>query len=308
MRYLITGAGQIGSQLAYDLTAAGHEVTVLRRSGTAPAGASLILGDAGDRDILARAAAGSAAIFHCIHAPYAAAAWRRELPHRERTVMDVAAELGIPVVFPESVYAFGRGLAPLHDSQPTAPVSPLGQVRSELLAARSQHSARTASVVAGDLIGPTASTKGSVLVSTVITPTSEARTPWVLGNPDAPHAATFIPDLSQAMIAATTLAESGGVILLAPSPAALSQRELAARVAARWGLAAPRVRRIPNAAFGILAPFSPTTRELFHQRYLWESASEFAPGRLTTELGLQPTPWEQIIDAQLGAGDKQPAS
>lgn len=70
MRYLITGAGQIGAQLARDLAEAGHDAVVLRRRTDAVEGAATIAGDAGDRAAVREAAEGAEAILHCIHAPY----------------------------------------------------------------------------------------------------------------------------------------------------------------------------------------------------------------------------------------------
>lgn len=297
MRALITGAGQIGTQLAHDLSATGHEVVVLRRSATAVRGARVVSGDAGEGETLRAAAAAADAIFHCIHAPYSEAAWRRELPHRERVVMDVASELGIPVIFPESVYAFGHGARDLRESAPLAPVSPLGRVRAELLAARAAHPARTASIVASDLVGPTAHPKASVILATVLGPAAAGRTTWVLGDPDAPHAVTFIPDLTRAMAAAVPLASAGDTVLMAPVPPALSQRQMARDAAAAAGRTAGPVRRIPAAALALGGAVSPLARELFRQRYLWSAPSELRPGRLTAELGLEPTPWGDVLAA-----------
>ncbi len=296
MKYLITGAGQIGTQLAHDLAGAGHEVAVLRRRNEAVQGAETITGDAADRDALRKAAAGAEAIFHCIHAPYSAAAWRRELPHREAAVMDAAAELGIPAVFPESVYAFGLGARDLAEGAPIAPVSPLGRVRAQLLEARAAHRARTASVVASDLLGPTSNSKASTVLATILGPASRGERAWALGDPDAPHAVTYVPDLTRAMLAAVPLAERGGAVLLAPTAPARSQRQMAADAAIATRGGGARITRIPAAAFAVCAPFSPTTRELFRQRYLWNAPSELRAGRLTAEFGLQATPWAEVLE------------
>lgn len=295
MHTLITGAGQIGTQLARDLIAAGHTVAVLRRSSAPVAGARTHAGDAGDRAALRAAARGADAIFHCIHAAYSAPAWRRELPHREQAVMDVAAELGIPVIFPESVYAYGRAARALAESAAPAPVSPLGEVRAALLDARAAHPARTASVIASDLIGPTAAAQTSVVLGMIFTPVAARRTAWLLGDPDAPHAVTAIPDLSRAMIAAVALASPADTRLNAPTPPARSQREMARDAAAALHLPRPRARRIPPAAITLAGAVSPMMREMAHQRYLWEAPSELAAGRLTAELGLTATPWEQTV-------------
>lgn len=242
MRYVVTGAGQIGTQLTRDLISAGHDVVVIRRGREVVDGAELFRGDAGDRDLLRRAVgdpdrtdrAGdpdrTAAVFHCIHTSYDSRAWSADLPQREQAVMDVAAAQGIPVIFPESVYAFGTGARALSEEvvASAAPVSPLGRVRAALLDARREHPARTLSVVAADLVGPTADPKTSVFTLMVLGPASRGRTARVLGDPDVPRSVTYIPDLSTAMTVAAVnareLAPDGDAVVVAPSTVTMTQR------------------------------------------------------------------------------------
>jgi len=310
MRYLITGAGQIGTQLTRDLLAAGHDVTVLRRGTDVEPGARFVRGDAGDRATLRTALVGPSdtdtpvdAIFHCIHSSYDAASWRRDLPQRERAVMDVAAEAGVPVVFPESVYAFGTGARDLSEGAPLAPASPLGEIRAELLQARADNAATTLSVVAADLLGPTAVPATSVFLQLVLEPAAKGRRAWVLGDPDVPRTLTAIPDLTAAMAYAAQhaaeLAPASDAILHAPSPSPLSQRELARLTAQLLGTNAKGTSRIPSLVLRSAGLFSSTFRELAHQQYLWRERAVLNPGLLCTERGLQPSPLERIIRQSL---------
>lgn len=299
MHYLITGAGQIGTQLAADLTTAGHEVTVLRRGEGQVDGTTTVRGDAGDPGTLRQLADGAGAIFHCIHSSYDAATWEKDLPQREAAVMDVAAELGIPVVFPESVYAFGREAQDLTADalrRTPVPVAPLGEIRARLLAARAAHPAVTLSVVAADLIGPTAAPQTSVFLLTVLGPAAKGRTAWVLGDPDVPRSVTYIPDLTAAMVTAAQRAEElapeGSVVLSAATTATLSQREMADAVAP-GGTAG--VRHIPWWVLSVFGRFSPMMRELRNQRYLWDAPAVIGRGVLEERYGLRPTPWEQAV-------------
>ncbi len=292
MRYVITGAGQIGTQLAIDLIGAGHEVTVIRRGEGVVEGAALVRGDAGDRDLLRSVVLGKgvAAIFHCIHTSYDSRAWTTDLPPREQAVLDVAAEAGIPVVFPESVYAFGTGAQELTEevlAQTPVPASPLGEVRAQLLASRAAHPATTLSIVAADLIGPTADPATSVFEMLVLGPASSGKTAWVLGDPDARRSVTWIPDLTAAMVAAAehadTLVSDGDAVLLAPASVTMAQRQMA-------DAASPdrkaTVRHIPWPVLRVAGWFSPMMRELHHQRYLWDSPAVLGRGILETDFGV----------------------
>lgn len=321
MRYLITGAGQIGSQLALDLVASGHHVTVIRRGTGVPDGADLVRGDAGDRDLLRRVVAGGpggdpvaepvAAVFHCIHTSYDARAWAADLPDREQAVMDVAAEYGVPVVFPESVYAFGTAAQDLDDGPDggpdggtaeravtgeVEPASPLGEIRARLLAARAAHPARTISVVAADLIGPTADPASAVFQLLVFGPAAAGKRAWVLGDPDVPRSVTWIPDLTAAMVSAAEhageLAPRGTAVLLAPTTLTMTQRQMAEAVAPD-GRA--RVSHIPWWILRVAGVFSPMMRELRRQRYLWDAPAVLRPGHLEERCGLRPTAQKDVL-------------
>jgi len=305
MRYIITGAGQIGSQLARDLLEAGHSVTVVRRGEQVEEGADLLQGDAGDRALMRAAVAGrdvpASAIFHCIHSSYDSAAWRRDLPEREQSVMEVAADAGIPVVFPESVYAFGtkaRSLSEPLGADELTPASPLGEVRADLLAARRSHRARTVSVVAADLVGPTADPKSSVLHLLVFAPALSSRTVWVLGDPDVARSMTTIPDLTAAMVIAAehaaTIAADGDAVVTAPSTGPLSQRAMAREVAVAAGVRPRPVHTIPWWALKVAGVFSPMMRELRDNRYLWDAPAVISPGSLELGYGLTPYSWDEV--------------
>lgn len=295
MNYVVTGSGQIGTQLAHDLIDAGHGVTVIQRTARPIEGAECVVADAEDLAVLRAATERADAVFHCIHAAYDPKSWRASLPQREQAVMNVAAERGIPVVFPESVYAFGAAARDLAEDAPIAPCSPLGQVRAELLAARRAHPATTISVVASDLIGPTASPKTSVAVATVIGPVAKGRPAWVLANPELPHSLTYIPDLTRAMICAAghaeQLAPDGDRIVVAPGLPAQSLRQLAGRVA---GERRARVVRVPRVVLTIGGIFNPMVRAMAGQSYLWYSPCVLREGVLATAYGLTATPWDQV--------------
>src|SRR5699024_1970448 len=117
MHHLLIGEGQIGQEIAHHALRRGDTLTILRRSAVTEGarrerygqGASSITavdGDVLDQEVLRRAAEGAQSVLACFHAPYDARIWDAVLPPREQVVLDIAQDLGIPVVFPESMYAF----------------------------------------------------------------------------------------------------------------------------------------------------------------------------------------------------------
>ena len=231
---LIIGNGQIGSEIAAQLGGSGVAVRIATRSGGRAPGAALsddgapaatsdtlptesahpssgpttvcapvhVKADASDRAQLAEAAAGVDVIFACAHAPYDSRKWEQVLPRLDAAILDTAAELDIPVVFPESVYAFAGLDSPITESSPFTPVEDKGRIRQRLIEARAAHSATSASVIAGDLLGRTAEKWSSVVRMCITEPISAGRRAMVPARTDVPHGITLIADHAAAMIQA----------------------------------------------------------------------------------------------------------
>lgn len=275
---------------------------------SACASARVIAGDVGDTALLERELDGVDAVFHCIHSAYDADAWRKVLPGRELAVMDAAAARDVPVVFPESVYTWGHGAENLVEDtaggHAPVPCSPLGEVRGELLAARAAHPARTLSLVASDLIGPTADAGSSVATLSVIKPIAQGRRGFLLGDPSLPHSLTYLPDMARAMIHAAdhaeALAPDGNAVLHVPSLPAESMRDLAVRVAALTGNR-PRLAGVPGWPLAVAAYLHPMARELHNQSYLWRRPAILRDGRLAESPQLAPTSWDEALAASTAA-------
>lgn len=308
MHHLVIGEGQIGRAIIDQALADGDTVTVLRRTAKEPVpGMRRVTGDVLDPAALGAALEGADAVMATFHAPYDARLWREQLPPRELAVLDAAAERGIPVVFPESFYGFQGWAAALAEDAAPAPQDEKGRVRMELLAARRAHAARTLSIIASDLIGPsTVGTGAAVATAMVIEPLLAGRRAILFGRADAPHTLTHVPDLASAMLHASRHAErltgaTGDAVLNAPAAPARTQRELIAEVSRLLGIPARRPVPIPRATLALVAPVSAFVRELHGVSGLWYRPSVQLPGRLEREEGLVATSWEEAIDATVRA-------
>ena len=115
--HVVTGAGPVGWTVAQQLAALGHSVRILTRSGSGPEHPSIerrrvdiTTGDLHD------AFRGATAIYHCTHVAYSDKTWRAQIPAMERRVLDAAA--GTVVVFPESLYSYGKIDGPMRENLP----------------------------------------------------------------------------------------------------------------------------------------------------------------------------------------------
>lgn len=318
MHHLLIGEGQIGQAIARHAAARGDTLTILRRStvtadqkhtryGDVAHAITHVPGDVLDAQALRRAAHGAEAILACFHAPYDARIWKTELPPREQAVLDLADDLDIPVVFPESMYAFQGQAAHLAEGARPTPSDPKGRIRAELMEARRHHGASTLSIIASDFVGPTTRGTGTaVATALVVEPLLAGRPVIVPADPEAPHSLTHLPDLAEAMVfaarEATTLtagAPGRSVVLHAPTGAAHSMRELAALTAQLTGVRQRRVVAVPRRLTALLGRVSTLMRELSGIADIWYGPCVLEPGVLTTVHGLEPTPWAEAIAATI---------
>ena len=300
--YVITGAGPVGATLAEALLARGDRVRVLTRSGSGPEGAERRPVDVRDAAAVADAVRGADVVFHAVHAAYTAKAWAADLPRAEAAVLDAAAANRAPVVFPESLYSYSRPEQVMREDSPREAAGGKRGVRTQLLAARAAHPATTASVVAGDFFGPRVRTAhgGERMVDAVL----KGRPLQVIGRPDVPHAFTYVPDLTAAMIAvADRLLAGGGEadrVWHAPTGPALTQAELAGHLADAAGVASPRISGIPTPLLRAIGLFSPSMRELAEVAYQFEAPFVLDATGSERELGLAPTPIERAASETIG--------
>lgn len=290
---IVIGAGPVGTTVALRLAEQGRSVRLLTRSGSGPDHPLVERrrADAAEATSLAEHMSGAAAVFDCMHASaYRSDIWRAELPRAERTVLDAAGKEGAVVVFPESLYAFGRVDAPITEDTPQTASTGKPAVRVALLRQRAESPTPTVSVAASDFYGPLVRNAhaGERMVPTVMA----GRTMWVMGDPDAPHSWTYVPDLAQAMIRAAEDQGLWNTLLLAPSAAPVSQRQLVATYAAAAGVPAPAVHGIPAAVLRTMGLVHRDTRELAEMSY--QFARPFVVDSSASEkvLSLQPTPLE----------------
>ena len=334
---LIIGNGQIGSEVATQLAEAGVAVRIATRSGGGTSGAALsndaasgtvsdthpngtlhaqsthtssgpttvctpvqVKADASDRAQLAEAAAGVDVIFACAHAPYDSRRWEQILPRLDAAILDTADELDIPVVFPESVYAFAGLRTPITETSPFAPVEDKGRIRQRLIEARSAHSATSASVIAGDLLGRTAEKWSSVVRMCITEPISHGRRAMVPARTDVPHGITVIADHAAAMIrAAEHLAGvPAGTHQLFIAPASNpTLAELADFTADTLGRKHKRPFSVPRWATRAIGAFERSFFELNRLAPIWYSPCIISPGELAAEVGT--TDWRDGVAQML---------
>ncbi|WP_327072627.1 NAD-dependent epimerase/dehydratase family protein [Kitasatospora purpeofusca] len=308
--HVIVGHGPAGAATARLLAEQGHTVRVVTRSGR-PAGPGIehLALDATDSARLTEAARGAAAIHSCAAPPLPR--WTADWPPLHASLLATAEATGAVLVMLGNLYGYGPVNGPLTEDLPPAAPGPKGRLRASLWEqARALHEAgriRAVEVRASDFFGPGV-TDGGHLADRVVPRLLAGKPVTVLGDPDAPHSWTYLPDVARTLAEAATDERAWGRAWHAPTAPAVPARRMVDLLTAEAGVAPVPVRRLNPAVFALAALVTPLLRELRETRYqfdrpfvvdatAWEAAFTTRPTPLDTQLRTTLTWWRDRLSA-----------
>jgi nucleoside-diphosphate-sugar epimerase len=298
--HVVVGAGVLGSATALRLSEHGHAVRLVSRSGRGPGAPAIqrVPVDATDRNRLAEVASGAAAIYNCANPPYHR--WTTDWPPLAASLLDVAERTGAVLVTMSNLYGYGPLSHPMTERDPQNATGHKGKVRAamwaEALAAHAAGRVRVTEARASDYFGPGVRAEGHIGERTIV-PVLEGRSVRVIGNPDAPHSWTYVPDIAAALVTLGTDARAWGRAWHVPTTAALSQREMLRRIANLAEVPEPKIQTLPGWALTPLGLFVPFLRELEEVRYQFEQPFVLDSSAYETSFGSQPTPMHEALGA-----------
>jgi nucleoside-diphosphate-sugar epimerase len=203
-RHVVLGAGPVGRAIIAELARLGITSTVVTRSGTSVAGAAAVRADVTDPRQLASAIAGATVVHQCAQPEYHR--WPQEFPALQSAVVDAVAATGALLVVVENLYGYGPVDAALTETLPLHADTRKGAVRArmhlDLLEAHQAGRIRMVVARASDFFGP--HVEGSVFGERFVSQVAAGRKVDVLGDPDALHSVTYVPDLAAAMVRLST--------------------------------------------------------------------------------------------------------
>ena len=303
-RHLVIGAGPTGSSLAEHLVASGETVRVVTRSGRVPtAGAEGIALDATDPEALARAADGATVIYDCANpGPYPR--WERGWPPLAAAALSAAERTGAVLVTMGNLYAYGPVDGLISPDLPLAATSRTGRLRARLwhdaLAAHKAGLVRTTEVRASDYLGPTVSAEHG-LIARYGTSALAGRTARVIGDPDAPHSWTYVPDIGRTLEVLGRDERAWGRAWHVPTNPPVTIRALLEQLTASAGVDAPVVHRMPRAALTALAPVVPLLGHVRELRYQFDRPFVIDAAETTEVFGIRPIPWAEVVERTAAA-------
>jgi nucleoside-diphosphate-sugar epimerase len=298
-RHVVLGKGPVGTATAQLLAERGHEVVVLSRSGGQSTDAVQHRAvDAADAGALTAAVGAADALYNAVNPPRYDT-WTRDWPPIAAAVRTAAEQVGVLVVV-GSLYGYGRPSGPMTAGTPLAATDVKGALKARMwadtLAARAAGRLRVTEARASDFVGPTVPPAQSHVGRQLAT-LRAGRRAWVIGDPDARHSWTYVPDVATTLVALGADPRAEGRAWMVPSGEPRSQREVLTDVAAAMGARPARVSGIPWPVLRALGAADSQLREIVAIRHQWDADFTMDSSETTAVLGLRATPWEKVVQA-----------
>jgi nucleoside-diphosphate-sugar epimerase len=298
--HVVVGSGAVGRAVVDELVGRGLPVRVVARRAAAglPGGVDAVEADITDIDASRRALNGAAVVYHAASAPYDR--WPALLPGLMRGVLGGAAASGARVVYADNLYAYGPVDGPLTENLPARAGGRNGRVRAalaaQLLEAHAAGRVRATIGRASDYFGPRGrqSTAGERLFGAVLA----GKSAQLLGDPDAPHTFTYLPDFARGLVTLGTRDEALGEVWHLPSAETLSTADFVRLVFEGAGRS-PRISVLPSPVLALLALVSPMLRAVREQQYQRESPWIVDHSKFGAAFGAEVTPHPEAIRATL---------
>lgn len=296
---VVIGFGPAGAATARLLVEKGHSVRVVTKSGrSAEPGIEHVALDATDSRRLTEAVQGAAALYNCAAPPYHR--WASEWPPLTSSVCAAAEAAGAVLVMLGNLYGYGPVDGPMTEDLPLSATGPKGRVRAAgWQEARNLHEEgriKAVEVRASDFFGPGV-TDGGHLAARVLPRLLRGKPVSTLGDPDAPHSWSYLPDVARALVEVAGEERAWGRAWHVPMEPALSVRQMVGLLAAQSGTGPVAVRGLPPAVLGVASVFSPLLRELKEIRYQFDRPFVADSSAYEAEFEVRATPVDEQVKA-----------
>ena len=299
IQHLILGAGQVGPEIARQLAAAGESVAIATRSGRDPGipGVTGVRVDASDPAQVRDAAVGVPITYFACQPAYTD--WPKGFPPLVEGVLGGLRGTGTRLVVVDNLYAYGpTGGRPITEDLPLAATTRKGAVRARM-ATRFMEAHRAGDVPvaigrASDFFG--AGAVESFAGERFFAPILAGKTVRVVGDPDALHSHTYLPDFARALIELGRRDEALGEVWHVPTAEAVSVRRFAQLAAAAAGTT-PKIARTSKPMVRLAGLFVPILREIPELWYEFAEPFVLDSSKIQRSFGLRPTPLEESVPA-----------
>ena len=294
------GAGPVGRALIARLAGENRPTRVVTRSGKAdvPEGVDLRAADITDPEDAARACAGAGVVYGCVGLP-GYDRWPELWPPLMQGMLRGAESADAPFIFMDNLYMYGPVDGPRTEDMALTDYGDKPAVRAKITHMwRDAHSAgrvRAAAVRASDFYGPgvTLAALGDFSVGRM----SQGKSAQVFGDPDQPHAFTFVPDVARALVSVADAGDDAlGQAWHVPNAPDRTVRQLLTAFAEDLGVPL-KIQTLSSWMMTLIGLANLQVREAKEMLYQWDRPFLVDHSKFTNRFWDNPTAFEVGIPA-----------
>jgi nucleoside-diphosphate-sugar epimerase len=300
--HVVLGTGAIGRAIMEELVKRGESVRIVNRSGKmdeVPAGVEVAASDLYDETKVKEVTRGAKVVYQCSQPNYFE--WAKKFPSLQKSIIDALTGSDVKLVLVENLYMYGdTNGKPLAEDMPHNAHTRKGKTRSEMSnAAFAAHREGGLCVTAGrgsDFFGawglPTAA-----MGERTFYPLLHGKAANLVGNIDAPHTHTYIPDFGKALVILGERSEADGQAWHVPNDnPRVTQREMVNMIAAEMGVE-PKMSAMGRTMMRIGGLFVPEAKEMVEMMYEFEQPFIVDSSKFEKTFGMKATPMKEAIKA-----------
>ena len=307
--HLVVGAGEVGSATALLLAEAGRSVVVVTRSASGPDHALIrkVAADASSVDALIAAEPHAVVIYNCVNPAYDK--WVELWPPMAQAFLQYAERTGAVLATVSNLYGYGPVDVPMTEDLPLSASGTKAQIRVKMWqdakAANDAGRVRATEVRGSDYICPGAASQfGDRGMPRIL----KGKSAQLLGDIDQPHTWTPPIDVARTLITVASDPRGWGRAWHVPSNPPKSARQVVDDLAAASGVGPVKSSAVPGVLMSVMGLFQPVIRELKETDYQRERPYVLDDTAARTTFGLEPTPWNEIIDGLVAAYRPAPSA
>jgi len=293
---VVLGAGPLGRAVAAELAGQGLRPRLVNRSGGTAAGQAIIaLGGQLERAFAGMPPGQAVRLFVCAAPAYTR--WAEEFPALVKELDRALGPRRADIVLADNLYAYGRQSGPWDEDTTPHPCSEKGRVRDGVAkallgwhdaAATATQGRRVAMVRSASFYGP--GVENSALGGPALRALLAGRPVPLLGDPQQPHALSYIDDAARTLVRVAERPESFGRTWHVPSLPARSLQQWLEDFAKAASAPEPRLRVAGPLLVRLLGLVNPTMRALHETLYLFQQPVLLDSEHSARSLGLAATP------------------
>lgn len=297
---VVLGAGATGGALIARLAGEGRPTRVVTRSGRAnvPGDVEVVAADITDPAAAARACEGAGVVFGCVGLP-GYDRWPELFPPLMEGMLAGAEHAGARFIFMDNLYMYGPVEGPRTEDMALTDYGDKPAVRARITRMwQDAHTAgrvRAGAVRASDFYGPgaTLAALGDFSVGRM----SRGKAAQVFGDPDQPHAFTYVPDIARALVSVADAGDEAlGQAWHVPNAPDQTVRQILTAFAEHLE-ADLKIQAPPPVMMTLIGLFNKQVREAKEMLYQWDRPFLVDHSKFAARFWDDPTPFDVGIPA-----------